>query len=94
MLVLQMRRPEESAGDRHCIGCNYTPGGYHAIPDVDDCPVLRADAQVYDSHPDYKMSWRPGARRQGRFAGPELPYPTTPHETGGPADVPTSPTQI
>jgi hypothetical protein len=94
MLVLQMHRPDESAGDRHCIGCNYTPGGYHAIPDVDDCPVLRADAQVYDSHPDYKMSWRPGARRQGRFAGPELPYPPTPHETGGPADVPTSLTQI
>jgi hypothetical protein len=75
MLILRVHHMDEQANDRHCVGCNYTPGGYHAVPDVDDCPVLRAVAEVYDTHPDYNASWRPDAPSRGPSAGPQLPFP-------------------
>jgi hypothetical protein len=84
MRILQVHRRVDHAADRHCEGCGYTLMRYHVTPDVDECPVLRALASVYDMHPDYDDAWRPDTPRRGSGSTePNMPFP--PHtDTGDP----------
>lgn len=42
----------------HCTGCGYSgPCDDPNVEHVDQCPTLRAIAQPYTSHPDFRPEW-------------------------------------
>ena len=40
-----------------CVGCGATFQEEYAVLDVEDCPVLRAAARIWDDHPDHDSRW-------------------------------------
>lgn len=60
MAALGLREGEAPEDDRRCAGCGLDQMDDPITPDVSECPILRALALPYASHPDYRDEWRPG----------------------------------
>ena len=48
--------PDWSSGD-WCVGCSYNNNGEHVTEHIDDCPVLRALALPFATHPEFREEW-------------------------------------
>jgi hypothetical protein len=63
--------PDWSSGD-WCVGCCYDNNAEHVTEHIDDCPILRALALPFASHPDFRDEWSLGSipHRARTFPGP------------------------
>jgi Family of unknown function (DUF6221) len=48
--------PDWSSGD-WCVGCCYNNNAEHVTEHIDDCPILRALALPFATHPDFRDEW-------------------------------------
>lgn len=54
--ILDEHRPY-SETERECVGCGLAGDTLPAVPDVEDCLVLRGLAMAYNRHQDYRREW-------------------------------------
>lgn len=63
-IILDEHAPHGAAFDAEageecaCQGCGRVGDGW-AVPDVDQCRILRALASVHAGHPDWRTEWKP-----------------------------------
>jgi len=51
------------SSDDWCVGCGYENNGEHVTEHIDDCPILRALALPFATHPDFREEWNLGSIR-------------------------------
>ncbi|MGW6703595.1 DUF6221 family protein [Streptomyces sp. NPDC054956] len=59
MAAFGLRDGEAPEDDRRCAGCGLYGDDEPIVPDVSECPILRALALPYADHPDYLPEWAP-----------------------------------
>ena len=57
--VLYPSEPRWAPEDQRCSGCGFNNAEESMCENVNDCPVLRALAWVWQDHPGWNPAWKP-----------------------------------